>query len=58
MKMKKQVSDLKTSAYFRGDDECIPIHESSSFVNGPVLRGVLFERSTGKAGENHPNVGD
>lgn len=27
-----------------------PIHDNSSFVNGPVLSDVLFERSTGKAG--------
>lgn len=33
-----------------------PIHDSSSFVSGPVMRGVLFDRSTGNAGEVHPKV--
>lgn len=31
-----------------------PTHDNSSYVNGPVASGVLFDRSTGNADENHP----
>lgn len=31
-----------------------PIHESWSVLRGPVLRGVLFDSSTGNAGDTQP----
>lgn len=31
-----------------------PAHDSSSYVNGPDASGVLFDRSSGNAEENHP----
>ena len=33
-----------------------PIHDSCSFVMGPVVSGVLFESRTGSAGETHPTL--
>lgn len=30
-----------------------PIHESSSFDIGPLLRGVSLDNNTGNAGDNH-----
>lgn len=32
------------------------IHDSCSFVIGPVMRGVLSENSIGIAGDNHPTI--
>lgn len=31
-----------------------PIHDKSSFVNGPDTSGVLFDRRIGKAGDKNP----
>lgn len=31
-----------------------PIHDSCSFVSGPVLSGVFSDKSVGKTGDNQP----